>query len=142
MRLYRIESFYAFLLRFRSGGEEEEGRPATHDQATAKASSQRVTSHRGSSPQGERLRARRARKGGNRSQCGARKGSSCRVTHASGGRQRSTRKGLPPATRLQGGWPPATSPQGVATHGQPCRLRRGSGDGGAEGGKERAMASF
>ncbi|RWV91930.1 hypothetical protein GW17_00045741 [Ensete ventricosum] len=59
MRLYRVESFYTFLLRFRSKGSEEEGRPATtsphagpatHNQAAAKAS-----------PQGWRLWARRAR---------------------------------------------------------------------------------
>ncbi|RWV90550.1 hypothetical protein GW17_00047234 [Ensete ventricosum] len=27
MRLYRVKSFYAFLLRFRSEGSEEEGQP-------------------------------------------------------------------------------------------------------------------
>ncbi|RRT68347.1 hypothetical protein B296_00012516 [Ensete ventricosum] len=46
MRLYRVESFYVFLLHFRSKGSEEEGRPATasphaglatHSQAATKA---------------------------------------------------------------------------------------------------------
>ncbi|RRT35069.1 hypothetical protein B296_00047949, partial [Ensete ventricosum] len=46
MRLNYVESFYAFLLCFRSEGSEEEGwpamasphaRPATHSQAVAKA---------------------------------------------------------------------------------------------------------
>ncbi|RZS28683.1 hypothetical protein BHM03_00062317 [Ensete ventricosum] len=32
--------------------------------------------------------------------------------------------------------------KGRPTRGQPCRLRRGSGDGDVEGGKERARASF
>ncbi|RWV77011.1 hypothetical protein GW17_00062220 [Ensete ventricosum] len=43
--------------------------------------------------------------------------------------------------RLRPALPPATSPQGATAHGQPCRLRKGSGDS-AEGGKERARASF
>ncbi|RZS05162.1 hypothetical protein BHM03_00035624 [Ensete ventricosum] len=37
---------------------------------------------------------------------------------------------------------PAARPQGATASDQPCRLRRGSGDGGAKGGKERARASF
>ncbi|RZS16324.1 hypothetical protein BHM03_00048317 [Ensete ventricosum] len=51
MRLNRIESFYAFLLRFRSEGSEEQGRPATasphagpatHGQALAKGPGKEV----------------------------------------------------------------------------------------------------
>ncbi|RWW60882.1 hypothetical protein BHE74_00032082 [Ensete ventricosum] len=74
MRLNRVESFYAFLLRFRSEGSEEEGRPATaspharpatHSQAATKApckgavdcsqgqpAKEADTACRGSSPQG------------------------------------------------------------------------------------------
>ncbi|RRT56774.1 hypothetical protein B296_00022147 [Ensete ventricosum] len=149
IRLYRVESFYAFLLCFHSEGSEEEGWPATaspyagsttHGQAATKANSQRATSRRGSAYGHDRLRP--ARKGGNRPQRGARKGVGCRVMHASGDRQRPALKGLSPATRLQGGQSPVTSPQGVVACGQPCRLRKGSDDGGAEGGKKRALASF
>ncbi|RWV94903.1 hypothetical protein GW17_00042520 [Ensete ventricosum] len=74
MRLNRVESFYVFLLHFRSEGSEEEGRqattipyvgPATHGQAAAKAPCKGATGYgqdqpareagaarEGSSPQG------------------------------------------------------------------------------------------
>ncbi|RWV88547.1 hypothetical protein GW17_00049359 [Ensete ventricosum] len=51
-RLYHVESFYAFLLHFRSEGNEEEGQPATasphagsatHGQAATKAPCKGVT---------------------------------------------------------------------------------------------------
>ncbi|RZS25786.1 hypothetical protein BHM03_00059046 [Ensete ventricosum] len=90
MRLNRVECFYAFVLHFRSEGSEEEGRPAT-----ARAS-----------PQGQRLRARRA---------------TASPAASRGGDVVGRRGGCPLARRLRVG-------QGRR------RLRRGSGDG-AEGEK-------
>ncbi|RZS00246.1 hypothetical protein BHM03_00029911 [Ensete ventricosum] len=65
MRLNRVESFYVFLLHFRSEGNEEEGRPTTASpmqdrQPTARP--QLRPPARG----GVRLRSRPARKGGQR----------------------------------------------------------------------------
>ncbi|RWV90682.1 hypothetical protein GW17_00047095 [Ensete ventricosum] len=77
IRLYHVESFYAFLLCFGNEGSEEEGRPALMQGrppsarprprtparrwlATARASPQGAAAHRGSSPQGRRLQARQA----------------------------------------------------------------------------------
>ncbi|RZS16912.1 hypothetical protein BHM03_00048985 [Ensete ventricosum] len=56
--LNRVESFYACLLRLRSEGSKEEGRPAAHGQAAAKASSQGTAARRDISPQGQRRRRR------------------------------------------------------------------------------------
>ncbi|RRT66639.1 hypothetical protein B296_00031248 [Ensete ventricosum] len=64
MRLYRVESFYAFLLRFRSEGSEEEGLPpmasphagsTTHGQDATKASPQGRQSPVARRPQRGRL---------------------------------------------------------------------------------------
>ncbi|RZS15619.1 hypothetical protein BHM03_00047471 [Ensete ventricosum] len=149
MRLYRVESFYAFLLHFLSKVSEEEGRPAPMQGRPPTARPRPRPARKRRSPAGAVARRggacghselQPARKGGNRPQRDARKVVGCRATRTSGGRQRPTRKGLPPAARPQGavargvparGRLPATSPQGAATHGQPCRLRRGSGDAGA-----------
>ncbi|RZS20431.1 hypothetical protein BHM03_00052945 [Ensete ventricosum] len=93
MRLNRVESFYMFLLRFRSEGNEEEGqqgmaRPPTRGRpTTAKAPLQRggrlrlgplqgATAHEGSSPQGVATRRY--------------------------DRLRPARKGLPPTAKPQG----------------------------------------
>ncbi|RWW41354.1 hypothetical protein BHE74_00053160 [Ensete ventricosum] len=139
MRLYRVESFYAFLLRFRSEGNEEEGRPATtrpharpatDGQAAAKASPQGAVARRGGACGHGMLRP--ARKGSSRPQRDTRKGASYRVARASGGCQRLAHKRLSLATSLQG----------AAARGQPYLLRRGNDNGGAEGGKERARVFF
>ncbi|RWV77436.1 hypothetical protein GW17_00061734 [Ensete ventricosum] len=68
IRLYRVESFYAFFLRFRSEGSEEEGqlatanpyaRPTTHGQASCKGLPAAAEAPLGclpaTRPQGQRL---------------------------------------------------------------------------------------
>ncbi|RWV80138.1 hypothetical protein GW17_00058624 [Ensete ventricosum] len=144
MRLNRVESFYIFVLRFRSEGNEEEGQqgmarpPARGRPIAAKAPLQRGRRLRPGPLQGTI-----ARRGSSSQGAGTRSGSSrpwsrpaatspqgaARDAPARDDRPWPCRKGQLPATRLQGG-------------GLPCRMRRGSGGDDAEGGKERARASF
>ncbi|RWW16978.1 hypothetical protein BHE74_00058914 [Ensete ventricosum] len=72
MRLNCVESFYAFLLRFRSEGSEEDGRPAmanphvgsaTHDQADCKGQSTTAKAPCKGSAYGRRHHPRSGRKG-------------------------------------------------------------------------------
>ncbi|RZS22860.1 hypothetical protein BHM03_00055690 [Ensete ventricosum] len=121
MRLNRVESFYAFLLRFRSEGSEEKGRPATasphvapatHGQAAAKAPCKGATD----CGQGQPAREAGAARSGSSPQerpvpltgAAARKGGSCR--HGQGLAAWHPQRGLV-----------AGCPQGAATRGQPCR---------------------
>ncbi|RWW37806.1 hypothetical protein BHE74_00057027, partial [Ensete ventricosum] len=131
MRLYRVESFYVFLLRFCSEGSEEEGwpttasphaRPATHGQAAAKAPYKGWQPPAMAAPTGGSAARRHGRLQP------ARRGGSCL--------QRGARKGLPPAAS------PAASRGGYANRSGGCplagRLPAGKGnddddDGGAEG---------
>ncbi|RZS29234.1 hypothetical protein BHM03_00062941 [Ensete ventricosum] len=110
MKLNHVESFYAFLLHFRSEGNEEEGqqgmaRPLARGRATAKAPLQR-----GGHPQGQQPPA-------GTTDCGQ----PARGYHLRPGRKRRhARKRRPPAAssqgavRLQGGGPPTASPVACA----------------------------
>ncbi|RRT37001.1 hypothetical protein B296_00047523 [Ensete ventricosum] len=71
MRLYCVESFYVFLLHFRSEGSEEEGRlatssphagPATHGQAAAKAPCNWAIGYGQGQPEREASSARKGRR--------------------------------------------------------------------------------
>ncbi|RWV95974.1 hypothetical protein GW17_00041352 [Ensete ventricosum] len=118
MRLYRVESFYAFLLRFRSEGSEEEERPAT------------ASLHAGPAThgQGQPARGDACGHGGLRP---ARKGDACgHGRHlrappysmpASGCCQRLARKGLPPPAKLQGVIARGAPARGATTSDQPAR---------------------
>ncbi|RWW05086.1 hypothetical protein GW17_00031660 [Ensete ventricosum] len=117
MRLYRVESFYVFLLYFHNKGSEEEGRPP------AGAATRRGGTcwHGGLRPD---------RKGGSHLQRGAHKGAGCRAAWASRGRRRPARKRLPLMARSQGAAAHVAPARGATTSDQPtrgCRLRRGSG---------------
>ncbi|RZS25271.1 hypothetical protein BHM03_00058448 [Ensete ventricosum] len=141
MRLYRVESFYAFLLRFRNKGSEKEGRPATAnpickvghprpDRGQGQPEREASGARRGSSPQGQHLQAEAPPAG--TTGCGSRLQGACKglpptaSSVANRGSGASCRGGCPLAGRLLAG-------KGSR------HLRRGNG--GAEG--ERGVrASF
>ncbi|RWV87360.1 hypothetical protein BHE74_00052374 [Ensete ventricosum] len=134
MRLNRVESFYAFFLRFRSEGNKEEGWPATASPHVGLATHGQAAAGCG---QGQLAREVGA----------ARKGGTCCST-LKGGRVYGVRKGLPPvasptASRggdvdRRGGHPLA----GWLQVGKGNRhLRRGSSNSGADGARG-ARASF
>ncbi|RWW59072.1 hypothetical protein BHE74_00034028 [Ensete ventricosum] len=117
MRLNRVESFYAFLLRFRSEGSKERGRPAMARPST-RAADHGHTPCRGGRP---RLAPLQGRSATTKAFCGGShlrkavvpptarpQGVAVRGVLVSGGRQRPACKGQLVATSLQG----ATSSSG------------------------------
>ncbi|RZS13865.1 hypothetical protein BHM03_00045490 [Ensete ventricosum] len=103
MRLNYVESFYAFLLCFRSEGSEEEGWPATASPHAGSATHGQVVAK--ALQGGNRLRPGLARKGGRRRSRGqhpagatAAHGHTCLHHDAhKGGRLQGAREGLPQA---------------------------------------------
>ncbi|RWW18983.1 hypothetical protein GW17_00016998 [Ensete ventricosum] len=113
MRLNHVESFYMFLLRFRSKGSEKEGRPAP-------IQGWLPTTRPWPGP---------ARKGGRHRSWGQQPAGAA-IAHGHTSLQRGARRGLPPMTNPtashRGGCPLAGwLPTGKGSH----RLRRGSSDG-------------
>ncbi|RWV77264.1 hypothetical protein GW17_00061929 [Ensete ventricosum] len=103
MRLYRVESFYAFLLHFRSEGSKEEGRPATASPHVGPA-----TRGQGPLQGGGRLCPGPARKGGQRRSQG----------------EAATRKVSSPQKRRPRG---QQTPTSTVDYGQPTRVAAARG---------------
>ncbi|RZR85288.1 hypothetical protein BHM03_00012234 [Ensete ventricosum] len=148
MRLNRVESFYAFFLRFRSEGNKEEGWPATASPHVGLATHGQAAAGCG---QGQLARVAPACMAGCGQPAGVAvaRGHTClQCSTLKGGRVYGVRKGLPPvasptASRggdvdCRGGHPLA----GWLQVGKGNRhLRRGSSNSGADGARG-ARASF